>query len=119
MKVVDPGRNYMLAAGNGLVFLQKEDGQVIRDGTTNEEVLEVLIDRVTEAYQALPCQESVRALYLLREALATFRARSMRRAHAEVEGTRRPHQAAVAEPADPGRARAGPREFGRLEHAPG
>ena len=92
MKVVDPGRVYELTAGNGLIFLHNENG-VVREGTTIEEVLEVLIDRVTEAYQMLPCHESIRALYLLREALAEFRTRSARRASANVEGTYQPHEA--------------------------
>jgi len=95
MKVIDPGRRYELAAGNDLVFLQKEGREIVRDGTTNEEVLEVLIDRVTEAYQTLPCRESIRALYLLREALAEFQMRSLRRASAGVEGTHHPHTAVV------------------------
>lgn len=46
------------------------------DGTTNEELLTVLIDRVTGAFQNLPWQESIRALYLLREALASFQMRT-------------------------------------------
>ena len=95
MKVVDPGRVYELSAGNGLVFLQKDEGKLVRQGTTNEEVLEVLIDRVTDAYQVLPCQETIRALFLLREALATFHARTDRRVDAKVEGTHRPHDGAT------------------------
>lgn len=91
MKVIDPGRVYELSAGNALRFLQKEDGRIVRDGTTIEEVLEVLIDRVTEAYQALPCHETIRALYLMREALAALQARTERRIHARVEGTRKSH----------------------------
>lgn len=117
MKVIDPARRYQLAAGNDLVFLQKHAGRVVRDGTTNEEVLEVLIDRVTEAYQTLPCQESIRALYLLREALATFQARSARRAEANVEGTLRPHDP-VAEPADVLGCGTVPREVDALDRAP-
>jgi len=95
MKIVDPGCGYRLAGGNGLVFLRMEDGRIVRDGTTNEEVLEVLIDHVTEAYQTLPCRETVRALYLLREALAAFRMRSAQRASAGVEGTLLPHHPVV------------------------
>jgi hypothetical protein len=91
MKVIDPGRVYELAAGNGLQFLQKHDGLIVREGTTIEEVLEVLIDRVTEAYQTLPCQETIRALYLMREALSALQTRSSRRALANVEGTNLPH----------------------------
>ena len=92
MKIVDPGRSYELTAGNSLVFLQKEDGAIIRKGTTNEEVLEVLIDRVTEAYQTLPCEESIRALHFLRQAIAAFRLRTERRVRARVEGTYQAHQ---------------------------
>jgi len=92
MKIVDRGCTYELSAGNHLAFLQKGRDSVIRDGTTNEEVLEVLIDRTTEAYQTLPCEESIRALYLLQEALAAFRSRTARRIAAGVEGTRQPHE---------------------------
>lgn len=117
MQVIDPARKYRLAAGNGLVFLQKGAGQVVRDGTTNEEVLEVLIDRVTEAYQRLPCRESIRALYLLREALAAFQARSARRVETNVEGTLRPHDP-VAVPVDVLRYWAVPREGEARDRAP-
>jgi hypothetical protein len=55
MKIVDPGLSYELAGGNRLVSLQKGDGKIIRDGTTNQELLTVLIDRVTGAFQNLPC----------------------------------------------------------------
>ena len=87
MKVVDPGRSYELAGGNGLVFLQTEDGWISRDGTTNEEVLDVLIERVTEDYRACPSREGIRALYLLREALAALRQLSERPPRAGGEGT--------------------------------
>jgi hypothetical protein len=92
MKILDRGRRYELSAGNHLAFLQKGGDNVVRDGTTNEEVLEVLIDRTTEAFQTLPCEESIRALYLLQEALAAFRSRTARRVAAGVEGTQQPHE---------------------------
>ena len=117
MKVVDPGRVYELAAGNGLVFMQKERDRLVREGTTNEEVLEVLIDRVTDAYQTLPCQETIRALFLLREALAAFHARSARRSGERVEGTLKPHHPAPA-PDDHSRYRAGSLGFDDLDLAP-
>jgi hypothetical protein len=107
MKVVNPGRMYELSAGNRLAFLQKGRERIIREGTTNEEVLEVLIDRVTEAYQSLPCEESIRALYLLQEALAAFRMRTERRIAAGVEGTHQPHEYLFeSEAALPGRTMA-------------
>jgi len=117
MKVVDPGRAYELAAGNGLVFLQREGGKLVRNGTTNEEVLEVLIDRVTEAYQTVPCQETIRALYLLREALAEFHARTARRLGARVEGTHQPHDH-VSASAELSRYRALSLGFDEIDLAP-
>ena len=48
MKVIEPGRSYELAAGNYLIFLKKGGDKINRRGTTNEEVLEVLLDRAKE-----------------------------------------------------------------------
>jgi len=93
MNVIDPGRSYELVAGNMLRFVQKVGATVVRDGTTNEEVLDVLIHRVTEAYQTLPCRETVRALFLLYEAQMAFRLRTERRSSARVDGTLLPHDA--------------------------
>ena len=90
MNVIEPGRSYELNAGSVLHFIQK-DAAKIRAGTTNEEVLEALIHRVTDAYRLVPCQETVRALYLLHEALMAFRLRTARRVGARVEGTNLPH----------------------------
>ena len=117
MKVIDPGRIYQLAAGNGLNFLQKQDGKIVREGTTIEEVLEVLIDRVTEAYQALPCQETIRALYLMREALAALQTRTARRMVANVEGTHLPHDPGT-HPDDVLMGRTISRELDALDLAP-
>jgi hypothetical protein len=91
MNAIDRGCSYRLAAGNRLVFVRKTGDLMVQDGTTNEEVLEVLIHRATEAYATLPCLETIRALYLLREALAAFRTRSARRVSAGIEGSLLPH----------------------------
>ena len=91
MKVIDPGHSYDLEGGNGLVFRQMKDGWIVRDGTTNEEVLDVLIERVAEDCRTAPCGESLRALHLLREALTALRMRSARPASANVEGSGQPH----------------------------
>jgi hypothetical protein len=80
-------------------------------------VLEVLIDRVTDAYQKLPCQESIRALYLLHEALAAFRTRSARRVDANVEGTLQPHDPIVETP-DVLHGTAVSRDLDAQDHAP-
>jgi len=117
MNVVDPGRRYGLAPGNSLVFLQKERGDIIQDGTTNEELLEVLIHRVTEAYRTLPCKESIRALHLLRQALEAFRTRTARRIAANVEGTYQPHSF-VFEAVDASRRQAAMNDFDLADFGP-
>jgi hypothetical protein len=117
MKVVDPGQVYELSTGDDIVFLRKEDGRTVREGTTIEELVEVLIHRVTEAYQRLPCQESIRALYLLHEALAAFQTRSARRVAAKVEGTLNPHDPVVESP-DVLRGKPVSRDLDGLDHAP-
>jgi hypothetical protein len=91
MNVIDPGRSYELSAGTTLHFVRKDGGSSTSNGTTNEEVLEVLIHRVTDAYQRVPCRETVHALYLLNEALMAFRLRTKRRVRANVDGTDRSH----------------------------
>ena len=106
MKVIDPGRDYELSAGNGLAFLRKEGDLLVRDGTTNEEVLEVLIHRLTEGYQAVPCGETIRALYLLHATLAILQVRTARRVNAQVEGTQ---QAVERAPVVSDRSRLSPR----------
>ena len=114
MKVLDPGHRYELRGGNGLVFLQKEGGKVIRDGTTNEELVEVLIDRVTEACRDLPCEESIRAVYLLRQALEAFHMRAAKRFHAKVEGTHQPHYV-VLEPVNVSHSRPEATDFDQAD----
>lgn len=91
MNVIDPGLSYELTGGSALHFFQSNGNTNMRGGTTNEEVLEALIHRVTDAYQRVPCQETVHALYLLREALMAFRLRTTRRVRARVEGTSQRH----------------------------
>lgn len=91
MKVVERGSSYELATGCCLVFVRNGAESIVRSGTTNEEVIEVLLDRITEAYQRVPCRESALALHFLQRAMAEFRVRTSRRVHAHVEGTSLPH----------------------------
>jgi hypothetical protein len=95
MKAIDDGHTYELAAGNRLSFVRK-DGGIVVEGTTYEEVLTVLIHRLTEAYSRLPCEESIRAVHFLREALAALEDRTAKRVRAGLEGTERPHSAKVS-----------------------
>jgi len=81
----------------GLTFIEKEkqlDGsfKTIRTGTTNEEVLKVLIDRTKKLGEKLPSRENSLALTKLQEALMWFEARTKARIEQGVENTPLPHK---------------------------
>lgn len=93
MKVNDAGHSYYLNGHQVLRFLKKtrntvtNELQTVYDGTTNEEVIEVLIDRITFLNNALPCQENATALYHLNQALEVLNLRTKKRVTQKVEGT--------------------------------
>lgn len=85
-----------LEAGNQTIqFIEKrpvengEPGQLetVNNGTTNEELMEVLIDRLQFLYAKLPSDETARSIHHLKEALAEQKARTERRKKRNVEGT--------------------------------
>lgn len=61
--------------------------ELVQDGTTNEELVKVLIDRTTYLNGKLPCPENERAIEHLENALAEFGARKNRRDNAGLTGT--------------------------------
>lgn len=80
-------------AGQQLQFIQKEptaanDGtlQTINDGTTNEEVLDVLIDRMNYLQKKFPCRENAIAITHLETALLWLNKRTADRIKRNVEG---------------------------------
>lgn len=96
MKVIDPGHHYELADADGgaaheLLFAAGPAGSRISVGTTTEEVIRVLIDRLYTLQKALPCEENVRALHGLQDAYEALQGRELARVAAGVEGTHRPH----------------------------
>ncbi len=99
MKVIIPGHRYALAnfenkdaEGQHLQFIQKEpfgtDGVLttINDGTTNEEVIEALIDRMKFLQSAFPCKENACCITHLEEALMWLEKRTKDRVKRNVEG---------------------------------
>ena len=110
MKCTDPGHVYALAQGNRLRFLKKELVPVARllsgnpdtedlsinppdatvlitePGTTNEEVLEVLLDRTRHLNGLFPCPENETAIAGMQQALDAFNARTAKRQTQGVEG---------------------------------
>jgi hypothetical protein len=108
MKVLREGHRYELAnfekkdeAGQILQFIEKEPvikrteegdpiitGELITvfDGTTNEEVIEVLIDRLNALYKKFPSRETAIAITHLETALLWLEKRTRDRIKRGVEG---------------------------------
>lgn len=98
MKVLVPGHKYQLDMMEGgfliVQFIQKEekDGKSVttHNGTTNEEVLDMLIDRLKFLNKKLPSISNAAAIYGLTGALDCLKMRSEDRKRRGVEGTPKP-----------------------------
>jgi len=103
MLVLQPGHLYELKYHNDphrsvtLYFVKyrkdpDRDGELIliQDGTTNEEVLAMLIDRMIHLGTLLPDKYNVDATFHLKEALKALEARTADRKARGVEGTHKP-----------------------------
>ncbi len=106
MQILTPGHRYLLANfenpanGQTIQFIEKErvtkepgsDAVVdklvtINDGTTNEEVLAMLIDRLGHLQAKHPCRENAIVLTKLEESLMWLNKRTADRKARGVEGT--------------------------------
>lgn len=102
MKVLKPGYAYRLAnfeipdEGQTIRFIDKapnkETGkfETVYDGTTNEEVLEMLIDRLTFLDHIMQHENNKVAIVLLKTALQALNERTADRESRGVEGTAKP-----------------------------
>ena len=100
MKTNVQGHNYTLAnfenkesEGQIIQFIQKEpisegstELKTISDGTTNEEVLEMLIDRMNYLQSKFPCRENALVITKLEESLMWLNKRTADRIKRNVEG---------------------------------
>lgn len=100
MKIITPGHRYELEnfeakskPGQVLQFIEKQatpggDGALttVNDGTTNEEVLAVLVDRLRALGAKLPCRQNSIAVTKLEEALMWLENRTTERKARGVEG---------------------------------
>lgn len=100
MKTKVAGHTYELSnfenkdvEGQTLQFIHKEpiiEGSIIlktiADGTTNEEVLEVLIDRIKFLQDKFPCRENAIVITKLEESLMWLNKRTSDRLKRNVEG---------------------------------
>jgi hypothetical protein len=99
MKILTPGHRYVLdyfehpeQQGQLLQFIEKVVGlsgefRTVNDGTTNEEVLAVLIDRLQSLNQKAACRENSIVLTHLETALLWLNKRTANRKARGVEGT--------------------------------
>lgn len=99
MKILTPGHKYELAnfdnpqrEGQVIQFIEKEGGPatqltLINDGTTNEEVLSMLLDRLIFLNGKLPSWQTGIAIAKIEEALEYLNKRTEDRRSRGVEGT--------------------------------
>ena len=103
MKVTDEGHSYELdcvpsddaplcRAPQAIDFMKRIDGKMVMCGTTNEEVLAMMINRLEYLQQKLPCKENALVLIKLQEALMWLNARTKKRVEQGVETTDTPHK---------------------------
>jgi len=96
MKALDDGHNYQLKQMKQskvapiLSFYEMRDDGTIINGTTNEEVIKVLIDRIRRMNAKFPCRENAVAIGKLREALSWLERRTADREARGVEGKMEP-----------------------------
>lgn len=104
MRSISDGHAYELAnLGEGvqtIQFIEKASDtdkdpaegalKTVTDGTTNEEVLEMMIDRLSFLQSALPDGRTARALKLIREARNELKSRTQERKAAGKLGTSLP-----------------------------
>lgn len=106
MKIITPGHKYELenfenktSQGQVIQFIQKEqitkesgsDAVVdklvtVSDGTTNEEVIKMLIDRLQFLYNKFPSEETACSISHLQSALYAQQSRTYERQQRGVEG---------------------------------
>lgn len=104
MNILTAGHKYELEnfenkdqPGQVLQFIEKTpvaesstELKTVNDGTTNEEVLEVLINRLTFLQEKFPCEENAEALAHLDDALGWLYSRTSDRKARGVEGKQFP-----------------------------
>ena len=98
MQVITTGHKYELASFEGgpsqsLQFIEKvptaecsKDLRTVNDGTTNEEILKVLIDRLQYLNGKFPCRENAIVITKLEESLMWLNKRTSDRLARNVEG---------------------------------
>lgn len=83
---IDEGHVYKLVGNQHIRFMKKVDGQLVYEGTTNEELISVLLHRISALNEKFPCSENMHAISALGGALHVLQLRTQRRIAQGVEG---------------------------------
>jgi hypothetical protein len=92
MEVIVPGHAYKAAnfddpsTSQTIQFIQKDENGLIADGTTNEELMAILIDRLKTLQAKFPCRENSCAITHFEEGLMWLEKRTRDRITRGVEG---------------------------------
>jgi len=81
----DVGHNYILTGNQQVSFIKRKNGVLEYDGTTNEELLEVLLNRTKYLDEQFPCIENKNAILHIQLALDSFNERTNKRIAQGVE----------------------------------
>lgn len=85
VSVLDAGHTYMVTGGQKIQFIKRTAGVLVSEGTTNEELLQVLINRTRFLNDKFPCRENSIAIQKMEETLMWFNERTAKRIEQGVE----------------------------------
>lgn len=97
MKCIEEGHIYKLnncetSQAQELNFIKRTEGALVHDGTTNEEVLAMMIDRMKYLNSKIPCRENSIVITKLEESLMWLNKRTELRIAQGVETFDKPHK---------------------------
>ena len=93
MNVIEANTAYKIGGEQTLRFIHRDEAsESMAAGTTNEEVLEVVLDRIRGQNRKVPCRENALAITRIEEALMWLARRSEKRFQQGVNGTDKTHE---------------------------
>lgn len=97
MKCLEEGHvyklnNYQTSQAQEVTFMKRTNGELIHDGTTNEEVLEMLIERMKYLNAKYHCRENGIVITKLEESLMWLNKRTELRIAQDVETFDKAHK---------------------------
>jgi hypothetical protein len=83
---IDSGHIYQLAGNQHIRFMKKSEGKLVYEGTTNEELISVLLHRLEILNNNFPCKDNMDAIASLGASLQHLQRRTKKRVEQGVEG---------------------------------